>query len=384
MACSDMDATYKDLIKDGETTYVGKADSVQVGPGNKRLQLFWWLSADPQVKKVRVFWNNRNDSLEVPVAYKGEPQQMNVIVENLTEGDYTFEMITYDDRGNKSVTTEVQGKVYGDFYTSSLVNRPLLNIDFFDHNVRMILWKDAAQRAIGTELNYVDREGISQTTIVPATEDTTKIPDIMPGSTITYRTLYLPDPLAIDIFYSPLGTKEIPEYALLAKTKFKKYVLPTDNTTTYSASYPIERLWDNNAGTFYHTANNSGVPTWFTFDMGLTAKLGRIRYNQRNTPANVQWADNNPRYFEIWGTADTPNPNGSWDNWTKLMDVESVKPSGLPLGQVTAEDAALAVSGEEFTFPSDVPPVRYIRVKVNGTWGNSQAISIAEFTFWGQ
>jgi hypothetical protein len=47
------------------------------------------------------------------------------------------------------------------------------------------------------------------------------------------------------------------------------------------------------------------------------------------------------------------------------------------------EDAAYALAGEEFYFPSDAPPVRYIRIRILGTWGLSDYMHIGELTFFG-
>lgn len=382
IACSEMDATYRDLVKDGETIYPGKADSLQVMPGNKRIKLSWELSADPRVKIVKVYWNSKKDSVEIPVIYKGEPQNMSTIIENLAEAKHNFNIITYDNLGNRSVMVEVQGEVFGPIYESSLANRPLLDVKLIDYKGH-ITWADVPN-SIGAELNYVDQSGTENKLFIPAEENTTIISDIKPGSQIRYRTMYLPEPTAIDTFYTIFESKQIPQYSELDKNKFKKVVLPTDNTTIYAANNPMECLWDNNNSTFYYTGRDTGIPTWFTFDLGQTAKLGRVRYNQRTSPASIEWGGSNARHFEIWGIADTPPVDGSWDDWTKLMDVVSEKPSGLPLGQVTDEDRALMIAGEEFEFPADTPPIRYIRIKVNSTWGNVQMFHIAELTFWGQ
>lgn len=183
-----------------------------------------------------------------------------------------------------------------------------------------------------------------------------------------------------------LTSELTPLYEAIIPKPFTKVVLPTDNTTQYNATYSMEKMWDDNisASSIFYTAPNSGVPTWFTFDLGVTAKLSRFLYQQRNSPDAVRWSYGNPRYFEIWGTSNFPQADGSWDGWTKLMDVESVKPSGLPVGQNSDEDIALMMKGEEFNFPLDAPAVRYIRVKVNGTWNNATFIHIAELTFWGE
>ena len=166
IACSEMDATYRDLVKDGETIYPGKADSLQVMPGNKRIKLSWELSADPRVKIVKVYWNSKKDSVEIPVIYKGEPQNMSTIIENLAEAKHNFNIITYDNLGNRSVMVEVQGEVFGPIYESSLANRPLLDVKLIDYKGH-ITWADVPN-SIGAELNYVDQSGTENKLFIPA------------------------------------------------------------------------------------------------------------------------------------------------------------------------------------------------------------------------
>ncbi|HWK57716.1 MAG TPA: DUF5000 domain-containing lipoprotein [Parapedobacter sp.] len=184
-------------------------------------------------------------------------------------------------------------------------------------------------------------------------------------------------------FSDTLVAELTPFFEEIIPKPFETLVLPTDNTTLYSAADHMGNLWDGGEA-HYQTSYAAGVPTWFTFDLKATCKLSRFLYQQRTNSVVVRWGNGNPRYFEVWGTADTPNPDGSWEGWTKLMDVESIKPSGLPLGQYSDEDWELALRGEEFNFPLDAPPVRYIRIKVNETWGLATGIHIKELTFWGQ
>jgi hypothetical protein len=183
-----------------------------------------------------------------------------------------------------------------------------------------------------------------------------------------------------------LVTTLTPLFEKLIPKPFKAVVLPTDNITSFNANNKIEKLWDGTVSSqnIYYTAVNSGIPSWFTFDLGKVSKLSRFLYQQRNDVALVQWGHGNPRYFEIWGSATAPNPDGSWTGWTKLMDVESVKPSGLPVGQNSDEDLALMYKGEEFNFPSGAPAVRYLRFKINETWNKTTFFHIGELTFWGQ
>ena len=133
---------------------------------------------------------------------------------------------------------------------------------------------------------------------------------------------------------------------------------------------------------FVHSPGGDTFPMWFTFDMGVTAKLSRYKFYHLFMEEHA-FQRGNLKTWEVWGRTDTPPADGSWDGWTKLMDCESHKPSGLPVGQHTAEDWEYLQAGEDFEFPAEAPPVRYIRFKVLETWGGMDFIHFTEFTFWG-
>lgn len=155
---------------------------------------------------------------------------------------------------------------------------------------------------------------------------------------------------------------------------------------------PMTNLWSENMSdgnysgqkAWFRTANGSGLVHHFTFDLGVTAKLSRYQQWQRGTVSEqtLLYANGNPRRWEVWGSTN-PAPDGSFNGWTKLLDCENIKPSGLPLGQISNDDLNAARSGDEFTFPLDAPPVRYIRIKVLETWAKVDYVHIDEVTFYG-
>jgi hypothetical protein len=172
---------------------------------------------------------------------------------------------------------------------------------------------------------------------------------------------------------------------LLDKTKFKKVTLPTDYNEGYRANLQLEEIWDDEmdgCGNDYVSTPGYGQPQWFTFDMGVTAKLSRIRVHNR-TCSEYLYNSGAVKKWELWGTTD-PNPDGSWDSWTLLRECRSVKPSGLPAGQHTNEDLEYALRGEEFSFPPDIPNVRYIRWKNLENWGGVTHTNIHEIYVYGQ
>lgn len=94
------------------------------------------------------------------------------------------------------------------------------------------------------------------------------------------------------------------------------------------------------------------------------------------------FAEGNLRKFKIYGCRDLDG-SGSWDSWTLLMDCESIKPSGLPLGQNSNDDINVAANGEDFFNSPSNPAVRYIRILVNQTWEGGDNFQITEFKIFG-
>lgn len=176
----------------------------------------------------------------------------------------------------------------------------------------------------------------------------------------------------------------------LDKKLFKAYKLPTD--AVFFGNQPMSNLWNNviaggssSSSTWLRTANGSGIPHWYSFDLGVTAKLSRFNFIPRGATDEqaLLYSAGDPHQFEVWGST-APSADGSFNSWVKLMDCETVKPSGLPIGTNSNDDILKAIAGHEFKFPLDAPPVRYIRIKMLQTWGNSDYFWMAEMTIFGQ
>jgi len=389
-ACTKMDSTYKGFLKDGEIRYSKRPDSIQVFPGYERIKLSWLLIADSNATKCRVYWNNGADSVEVPVTRSAAIDTISVVISNLAEGNYTFSIYTYDSGGNPSIRKDTTGHVYGDEYVNSLANRLVRDASLVGGMPRINWYSEPDTTAVGTEILYKDGNGVAHQIWVPLQEAVTRMEERPLGDSVQYRTLYLPDSLAIDTFYAPYETLHLQKAVPieLDKSKFAEYKLLTDAPLSKYAKAGMAGLWDDNIDKNHFYGTNAGweSPHWFTFDMGVEASLDHFVMWQRGKDnTSLLYANANPLKFEIWGSND-PNPNGLWDStWVKLMDCESVKPSGLPLGDNSDDDIAQALAGETFNFPDDTPPVRYIRIKILSTWdpADSDHSFIAELTFFG-
>ncbi|WP_235292016.1 DUF5000 domain-containing lipoprotein [Portibacter lacus] len=166
--------------------------------------------------------------------------------------------------------------------------------------------------------------------------------------------------------------------ARLDKALFEKIILDDDNDMdAWEGLY--EYAYDDNITTFNHTWAGSGWPQKFTIDLGVTKKLSRFILTQRQS---FPYSHGNPRLFEIWGTNETPAQDGSMDNWVKLKDCVASKPSLE--GGTADEDQQHLIDGDEYNFALDVPAVKYVRLIVNETWGQTGFIHVGELTFFGQ
>jgi hypothetical protein len=166
----------------------------------------------------------------------------------------------------------------------------------------------------------------------------------------------------------------------LDRTKMAALVLPTDAPLGYGGN--VAALFDNdvtNNNGYYHTGDAAVMPQWFTFDMGVSAKLSRLVWFMR---IDYYYALHNPRNVEIWGS-NNPDPDGSFNNWTLLTTHEQIKPSGLPEGQLSQDDITAAVAGETVTFPLNIPKVRYIRFKTTRNWSDGTYVNFNELQMFG-
>lgn len=280
-ACSKMDDTYIDFVKKGSITYVGIPDSVKVHPGKNRLKLSW-LITDPTSTQAKIFWRNKSDSLIVPIDLSPNSNKMDIWLNNMAEGTYSFDIKIYDKHQNNSVNTNVIGKVYGDTYINSLLARPVKSAIFENRKVT-INWGSADLSVIGTQVDYTDRAGKAQQLFIPVTttnSENSELPDydMALHPTFSYTTLYVPDTLAIDTFFTAPQTVKVTGPP-------KEYVRTGWTAGTEDYDIPSGRVpqnvLDNNASTIWHMDKTRSYPHTITIDMKTVNLINGFTYNQR-------------------------------------------------------------------------------------------------------
>lgn len=209
VACKKGTDFHQDFLEGGEIIYTGKVDSVKVFAGRNRIQLSWLLLSDPRITRCKLQWNEGANSLDIPVQRTAGVDTVRILLPDLEERTYTFEMSTYDDAGHSSVKVAAIGTVYGEKYAKTLFNRPVKSHSFIVNDTARVTWSGANTQNIRVEVSYTGKSGAQHTVNVNRTDAECKLPDFLKGNAITYRTVYLPEPNAIDTFYTDFANRQL-------------------------------------------------------------------------------------------------------------------------------------------------------------------------------
>lgn len=278
IACSKMDSTYIDFTKKGSITYVGSADSVKVHSGKNRMKLSWKI-IDPSATKALIYWNNKSDSLLVPVAISKAPNLMEVWLNDMNEGSYSFNITLFDNKNNKSIVVNAVGQVYGNNYLNSLLARPVKHAIYEKDTVK-ITWGTPDVTVIGTEMKYTDKQNVVQVLRIPVDSVITKLDqfDFAHNETFEYRTLYLPDTLSVDTFYTV--TKTVKVTGAPVEYNRSNWISGLEDYDIPSGRTPKNAL-DGDNKTVWHMDKTHGYPHTASFDMGVVNYVTGLFYVQR-------------------------------------------------------------------------------------------------------
>lgn len=203
-SCSKKDAPVQQPVN------VTGVQSEQVFAGKNRVKVCWTLPASQQISGCRIWWNKGSDSLTLQVSPGSEKDS--VIISNLQEGSYSFSIALLDASGNISDKSSVSGKVYGDTYLASLKNISVQDMQYNGTEATdTIRWGNAPAGADGIQVKYTDSTGAVQNKTTPSSQNTLVLTRLHERSNteVLYRTRFLPEPAAIDTFYTDWDTLKV-------------------------------------------------------------------------------------------------------------------------------------------------------------------------------
>lgn len=291
-SCEKMADNYQPYLEGGEIIYTSKVDSLQAFPGKNRIKLVYFIISDPNINNSRVYWNGGSDSIDVPIQRSAGIDTIQTVIDNLEEGIYTFNVVTFDQDGNHSTKSEVISNVYGDVYAGTISNRPLKKMTFFSNtNIARLEWYGVSQRAVVVEAVYTNIDGVETTMKIqkvivdprkPATfKDVSLLPDISLNSAVKYRTGYLPEESAIDTFFTPFTTInnfevgfQLPDYFKVTAKHSGKSLMVQDGSGSKGAKV-VQGTFGMSAESIWKLSENSDGYTVFTninsgLDMGVS------------------------------------------------------------------------------------------------------------------
>jgi hypothetical protein len=356
-SCSRKPTDFRAFLNGSEKTYPGAVNAVAISPGNLRVRLSWHPSPDPSVARYVVYWNNYADSLVIPASKHNPADTVGCLIGNLQEYNYTFFINSYDNAGNKSITTELDNvRIYGSIYQNYLHNRPANQDTPFvissNNSDVTINFRRPDSVNITTVIKYTDNTGAQQTQISPDSSSIL-LPNFKFGTSVLYRSSYIPVRSAIDTFLTS-GYDTFPSIFRIVqcdKSLFREIHLPNDMSAGFGTS--MSQLWDG-------ATQPKGFPDIFHSD-------GSAPFPQHFS-------------FEVWGIADTtgaetmlPGNDPGWKNeavtkgWTLLKEV------------VRTDDGQAPFNADLIPNP---PPVRYIMVRILKTTDDPSYVNLSQLTFW--
>ena len=212
VSCTKMNDFHDEYLRNGPIIYVGRVDSMKVFPGKERVQVNYWIT-DPRAKELCFYWNNRKDSAKFSVPAHDPSEMQTLLVDPVAEGDYTFQVFSYDGKGHRSIRFEQAFSSYGEVYASTLNTRSVASVTVGDGAVSVKWGSSFSTLEVGIEVRYTGMDGVEKTLFVPTEElkAATVIEDADLGRSLTYRTAYKPSEDAIDVFYSVEKLIQLPE-----------------------------------------------------------------------------------------------------------------------------------------------------------------------------
>lgn len=309
-SCSGMTDTIDEYFELGEIVYIAKADSVNTYAGDERFLLEFWIS-DPRASEMYVSWNMKQDSVLVPIPEGYDATQpFRIYVgrneKTLEDGSYVLNLVTRDKHGNYSVTDEYLVNVYGDTYVNSLLNKFIQSATYNSSTSEVtLLWGGALNaQEYGVTLSYTTLDGSIVSGVYTTGELVSDmvLENVDIRKPVNYTTMYIPEPTAIDTFYTALAKIEISEKVNVALNKETK---TSDILSPYEGSRAVDG--NTNTTTSRWVTDDTNNEHWLEIDLGgaypisametwndnPTTKTFRLQIEQNGEWVTIYSQDNN-------------------------------------------------------------------------------------------
>ncbi|MGQ8336968.1 DUF4998 domain-containing protein [Sunxiuqinia sp. A32] len=282
-SCKDQMDLHQEYVKDGEIIYLSKFDSIVSYSGENRVQISGYLKNAYNVENIVVYWNNREDSLIFDYSKTDYIDSLNLIIPDLEEKSFIFEVCTYNGDGNRSIVVPIAGTAYGENYSSFLT--PRRNNSFsFENDELSSLWLSPNDLEVGTLIKYTTNDDEEQTLVIAPEESSIVLDNRQPGTPVSYQSMYIPEIAAIDTFYTDWVTMQVSYDGKVDKSGWIITGFSTEEPAEGAPNGLATAAIDGDINTFWHSqwnGGNPGYPHWFSVDMGEEVEISAIEVFRR-------------------------------------------------------------------------------------------------------
>ncbi|TKG96984.1 hypothetical protein EYV94_00730 [Puteibacter caeruleilacunae] len=302
-----------------------------------------------------------------------------IVIEGMEEGDHVLTLTTEDAHGRISDPLIHYIHVYGEEYCKTLKVRTPVGMDYQDGKI--IFKFNAASADHKYSLCSYIKTG-DQPTVDTLKADAIELSlrDVDFTKGYEFHSYYAPTDRTYEFFD---GGSEQMEWGKVkvqhAKDMVTEVHLQTDDAgDAWGGS--IAKLFDGivDGGNFYHAGTESVLPLTFTVDLGKEVEL-----LQMDIDARPGFGHRLSKRYDIYGHVDLINA----ETETSCADLDAWETEMFSKGwkKIGYIDVALAQTGNAKTvikFDDGVDGARYIRIRCDKNWENSQYLNLGEITFY--
>ncbi len=191
-SCGSQDEIYKEWVKKGGYDYPAKAINLSSVSGYQNVIVSWEKPMDPAVMTARLFWDNYAKSIDID--YADYPDgKVSMLVGDLEDRSYTFDIVNYDDAGNQSLASEITVSPYGDGWMVSRSERTVNLARMEGRNAKIVMSK-STDEMIATRFRYknLQDEWVECETILKPGETEVTFKDALKGKRFEYSSSFCP------------------------------------------------------------------------------------------------------------------------------------------------------------------------------------------------
>ena len=376
-SCTDMDSIHEDYLN-GEIIYAGKLDTLKIRPGYYRAQLEGYTQFLGTSNQITIEYDE--EMISYPID-EDLSDIFSVVIENLDEGSYEFNVYTQDPNGNLSVSQTVAGNVIGDEFISDQNPREVLDYSFEPEGNYVNFYGNAeSEYVIYTLVDYENDENEVIRDTLFFEDNRLRLIDLKPLGFMQTTSVIQSGLDGIDsIALSPLDytLPDLP-YSTLNKDFIRLVNMPSDNPGDYNGASPDQYLFDGESvwsgdNEFTYDSGPGSIPFHFTVDLGVKTDLRKVKLNMIDPLIN---SANNTTQIQIWG-----RDNLNFAETASSSESEFINASWQLLyeGNVDGQNS----NSSSFIIPPASSLMRYIRVRVTESVGNDSA-KFTELTFYGE